>query len=105
MRDAVETGLLAPEHRGPPFIAPEKRRDICEFVLDLHGKKGLSERVAKERAAQKFNVSRRSVDRIWLNRVEILKDSEITQKAIALFNQLVCSASQPSQESKKSEER
>lgn len=103
VRDAAKTGPLSPEHRGRPFIAPQKRRDICQFVLDLHGKKGLSERVAKERAVQKFHVSRRSVDRIWQNRVEILNDSEMIQRVFTLFSQIMRGAAQPSQEEKKNE--
>jgi hypothetical protein len=82
MREAVKADVFPPAPKGRRSIDPDIRRDICLFIQDLQVKKGTSERVAKQRAAQHFHVSLRSVHRIWNERVEILKDSEMTPAAI-----------------------
>lgn len=102
VRDAAKSETLPPEPKGRHPIDARKRQDICNFVLGLHGKKGLSERAAKDRAAQHFSVSRRSVDRIWKAREETLKDPEIAREMFARFNELV-RAYHSSKESKTTE--
>ena len=89
MREAVQKEFFQAVPKGRHPIDAKKRRAICDFVLELHGKKGVSERVAKERASQKFSVSRRSVHRIWNDRAEILKDSEIAQEVVERFKNLM----------------
>lgn len=53
-------------------IAEQDQAALCDYIGELHVRKGVSEAVAKRRAAQKFGVSLRTVHRIWNDRAAIM---------------------------------
>lgn len=59
---------LPPSPGGRPRIAtPERAQAVCGFIGRLFGQ-GVPLQAAKQRAAQRFALSQRTVDRIWAQR-------------------------------------
>ena len=53
-------------------ISEQDQAALCNYIGELHVRKGVAEAVAKSRAAQKFGVSLRTVHRIWNDRAAIM---------------------------------
>lgn len=51
----------------PKSLTSEKRRAVCENIAKLHGE-GINLKTAKQRTAQKFDVSPSTVERAWAER-------------------------------------
>lgn len=79
VRDAAKSDQLPTQPKGRRPIVAATRYKICQFVLELHGKKRVSEAIAKRRAAQHFGVGVRTVDRIWDDREQIFEQAEAGQ--------------------------
>ena len=103
IRKAATSDKTPPGPKGPPRIDDKKRYEICQFVLDLHGKKRVKEPAAKKRAAQHFDVSIRSVDRIWNDREEIFKNAELGQEIAVRLREMLRRSSEVPSEAKGSE--
>jgi hypothetical protein len=64
------TVTLPPLPAGRPSAIPsEKCAEVLDFISSLN-RKGCKLMVAKERAAQRYGVSRRSIERLWTRRSE-----------------------------------
>jgi hypothetical protein len=51
----------------PKLLTSDERKAVCEHVAKLHGQ-GTNLKIAKERTAQKFDVSISTVERAWAER-------------------------------------
>jgi hypothetical protein len=51
----------------PVVLADSAKDEICDSVSDLY-RKGVALTLAKERSAERFGVSMRSVERVWRQR-------------------------------------
>jgi hypothetical protein len=67
-------------------LTPEQQADVCSFIGALFAR-GVSLRVCKQRAAQQFGVSVRTIERAWQHRAELATsagpDYESTLKWLA----------------------
>ena len=61
--------LPAPPGGRAPALAPQQRQDACGYVGRLYAQ-GIALKVAKQRAAQRFSVSRRTIERAWAGRTQ-----------------------------------
>jgi len=56
-----------------PSLTAKQRREVCQELLNLHGKEGLTFRDAARRVALRNHVSTRTIERAWKERREWLK--------------------------------
>lgn len=66
-----------------PSLNSEQATNVCAYVASLYGK-GVELRVAKQRAAQRYAISIRTVERAWHNRRAKTDDIDLYE-AIAFF--------------------
>jgi hypothetical protein len=81
IRDIVMTHNLPSPLKGRPRISQKTAYEVCTFISDLYGRNGVPILHAKQRAARRFGLSPRSIDRLWTDRARILRNSdhEITE--------------------------
>lgn len=65
------------------LLSPERAGMVCAFVADLYGKGVKPLRLAKARAAKRFGVSDRMVERAWKDRGNAPERSFGVQVAVA----------------------
>ena len=68
----------------PSLYTGAKAQEVIDCVKELYGK-GISFSAAKERASWKFQLSVRTVERLWARRASILEDNPSVQEALAFF--------------------
>jgi hypothetical protein len=66
VKDAVK-GLRENPSGPKPVVEQSQRRAICQYIGSLYGD-GVSKKDAQKRAAMKWGVSVRSVERVWAQR-------------------------------------
>jgi hypothetical protein len=66
-QSAADNPVSVPPGRPVVVLADSTKDEICDSVSDLH-RKGVPLTLAKERSAERFGVSTRSVERVWRQR-------------------------------------
>lgn len=81
---AVETLPAPPGGRPTALPDASQREAMLDYIVGLH-RKGASLDAAKLRAGQRYLISKRTVDRLWQNRMKPAEDEPTFEDAVRYF--------------------
>ena len=84
LADRAASGLPHPNVGRPPAFTASQSREILDSISKAI-RDGLSISVAKLRASQKYDCSKRSIDRLWSNRASVPKNDLSVEIVVKQF--------------------